>query len=96
MTLPFEAFKSVYRGRPVINGRHLAPEKICQIGFLLADKNEGLFQLDFTDIEFTIDEQAQHGFSESEGRLLSWHRSVLQSETVYLFAPCGETLNQHG
>jgi NADH dehydrogenase [ubiquinone] 1 alpha subcomplex assembly factor 1 len=49
VTLPFEAFKSVYRGRTFINAGQLAPEKIRQIGFLLADKNEGLFQLDFTD-----------------------------------------------
>jgi NADH dehydrogenase [ubiquinone] 1 alpha subcomplex assembly factor 1 len=56
VTLPFEEFESVYRGRAVTNAGSLVPEKIRQIGFLLADKKEGPFQLDFTSIEFPIDE----------------------------------------
>jgi len=56
VNLSFGEFEPVYRGRLVRNAGALAPEKIRQIGFMLADKKEEPFQLDFNSIEFSMDE----------------------------------------
>ena len=56
VNLSFGEFEPVYRGRPVSNAGALVTEKIRQIGFMIADKKEGPFQLDFTSIEFPTNE----------------------------------------
>jgi monofunctional biosynthetic peptidoglycan transglycosylase len=45
-------FEPVYRGRPVPDAGPLSPAKIRQLGFMLADKKPGSFQLDIRSIEF--------------------------------------------
>ena len=54
--LPFGNFEPVYRGRPVANAGSFEPKKIRQLGFMLADRKEGAFQLDITSIEFPTGE----------------------------------------
>jgi len=45
LELPFKAFKPTYRGRILTNVPPLQPGKIKQLGFLLADKSQGNFEL---------------------------------------------------
>jgi len=44
--LPFDDFVPVFRGRILDNVGPLSPEKIQQLGFLIADKQEGSFRLE--------------------------------------------------
>ena len=46
ITLPFAGFSASFRGRPVPDAAVLRAEQIRQIGFLLADKQPGLFRLE--------------------------------------------------
>jgi len=51
ITLPFDSFSAIFRGRPVPDAPVLRPEKIRHIGFLLADKQPGLFRLEIAWIK---------------------------------------------
>jgi monofunctional biosynthetic peptidoglycan transglycosylase len=51
ITLPFDSFSASFRGRPVPDAPVLRPEQIRQIGFLLADKQPGLFRLEIAWIK---------------------------------------------
>jgi monofunctional biosynthetic peptidoglycan transglycosylase len=51
ITLPFDSFTASFRGRPVPDAPVLRPEQIRQIGFLLADKQPGLFRLEIAWIK---------------------------------------------
>ena len=51
ITLPFDSFSAIFRGRPVPDAPVLRPEQIRQIGFLLADKQPGLFRLEIAWIK---------------------------------------------
>ena len=53
--LPFEDFEPVFRGRPVPQAGPVDASRIRQIGFLIADKNPGPFELEIRAIEFTGD-----------------------------------------
>ncbi|MFT4584825.1 MAG: hypothetical protein ACI915_003497 [Gammaproteobacteria bacterium] len=53
VNLPFGEFEPVYRGRLVTNAGSFEPEKIRQIGFMLAARKEGAFELDIASIEFS-------------------------------------------
>ena len=50
--LPFGDFKPVFRGRSVPQAGPVVPAAIRQIGFLLADKQEGAFRMEVRSIEF--------------------------------------------
>ncbi len=50
--LPFEQFAPSFRGRPVPEAGPLNPERIRQIGFLIADKQAGPFALKIKSISF--------------------------------------------
>ena len=52
ITVSLSDFRPQFRGRPVAGAGDIEPELIRQVGFLLADKNEGPFRLDFRSIEF--------------------------------------------
>lgn len=43
--LPFAKFEATYRGRILTDAEHLDPKRIRQIGFLIADKQQGAFKL---------------------------------------------------
>jgi hypothetical protein len=43
--IPFEAFAPTYRGRTPSNAPPLDIKKICQVGLMIADKQEGRFRL---------------------------------------------------
>jgi len=51
ITLPFDSFCASFRGRPVPEAPVLRPEQIRQIGFLLADKQQGSFRLEIAWIK---------------------------------------------
>jgi monofunctional biosynthetic peptidoglycan transglycosylase len=53
--LPLSDFKPVFRGRSVPQAGPVVPERISQVGFLLADKNPGPFSLEVRSIEFLSD-----------------------------------------
>ena len=44
--LPFSRFQASYRGRLLPNHRKLDTKRISQIGLMISDKQEGLFQLE--------------------------------------------------
>lgn len=48
--LPFETFTAVFRGRQVPEAAALNPDEIQQIGFLIADKQDGPFRLEVASI----------------------------------------------
>ena len=50
--IPMEQFKPVFRGRPVPKAGPVIPAGVRQIGFLLADKTAGHFELEIRSIEF--------------------------------------------
>ena len=56
VNLPFENFEPVYRGKLVTDAGSFNTKKIRQLGFMLADKKEGAFQLDIESIEFPTGE----------------------------------------
>jgi monofunctional biosynthetic peptidoglycan transglycosylase len=56
--LALDQFVPVFRGRTVAEAGPVVASRIQQIGFLLADKNDGRFELDIRRIEFL---GAQHG-----------------------------------
>ena len=56
--IALDEFIPVFRGRTVAEAGPIVPSRIEQIGFLLADKNDGGFELDIRRIEFL---GAQHG-----------------------------------
>ena len=49
--LPLSDFEPVFRGRSVPQAGPVVPERISQVGFLLADKNPGPFSLEVRSIE---------------------------------------------
>jgi monofunctional biosynthetic peptidoglycan transglycosylase len=49
--LPFDSFCASFRGKPVPEAPVLRPEQIRQIGFLLADKQQGSFRLEIAWIK---------------------------------------------
>ncbi|MCX7101701.1 MAG: CIA30 family protein [Methylobacter sp.] len=51
LALPFNCFCASFRGRLIPNAPVLDPEKIRQIGFLLADKQQGDFCLEIASIK---------------------------------------------
>jgi len=51
LTLPFADFCASFRGRPVPDAPVLRPEQIRQIGFPLADKQQGAFRLEIAWIK---------------------------------------------
>ena len=51
VTLNFESFCASFRGRSVPDAEVLSPQKIRQIGFLLADKQSGSFRLEIAWIK---------------------------------------------
>jgi monofunctional biosynthetic peptidoglycan transglycosylase len=51
IAIPFNSFCASFRGRLVSNAPVLDPEKIKQIGFLLADKLHGAFCLEIASIK---------------------------------------------
>jgi len=51
ISLPFANFSASFRGRPVPGAPLLRPEQIKQIGFLLADKQQGSFSLEIAWIK---------------------------------------------
>ncbi len=51
LALPFTSFCASFRGRLIPNAPILDPEKIRQIGFLLADKQQGDFCLEIANIK---------------------------------------------
>lgn len=44
--IPFDDFVPTFRGRTLSNVQSLDTRKICQIGFMIADKQDGRFRLD--------------------------------------------------
>ena len=50
--LPYAEFRPVFRGRSVPQAGPVVPTTIQQIGFLLADKQPGPFELEIRRIEF--------------------------------------------
>ena len=50
--LPLAQFRAVFRGRAVRNAGPVEPERVQQIGFMLADKKPGDFRLEVRSIEF--------------------------------------------
>ena len=56
--IALDEFIPVFRGRTVTEAGPVVPSRIEQIGFLLADKNDGRFELDIRRIEFL---DALHG-----------------------------------
>lgn len=50
--LPIENFEPVFRGRTITGADALDTSRIRQLGFLLADGQQGPFQLDITSIRF--------------------------------------------
>lgn len=51
ITLPFAGFCASFRGKRLADAPVLRPEKIRQIGFLLADKQPGAFRLEIAWIK---------------------------------------------
>ncbi len=49
--LPFDRFCASFRGKPVPEAPVLCPEQIRQMGFLLADKQQGPFRLEINGIK---------------------------------------------
>jgi len=56
--IAFDQFSPVFRGRNVPQAGPVVASAIQQIGFLLADKNPGQFELEIRHIEFTAQEDA--------------------------------------
>ena len=56
--IPFDQFVPVFRGRTVAQAGPVVPSGIQQIGFLLADKKAGEFELEIRRIEFVSPEDA--------------------------------------
>ena len=50
VSLPWQAFDAVFRGRSVTDAPPLSPGRIHRIGFLLADRRAGPFQLEIAAI----------------------------------------------
>ena len=50
--VPLEEFVPVWRGRPVDDAGPVVASRIREVGFMLADKNEGQFALRIGSIEF--------------------------------------------
>lgn len=52
VTLDFADFEPVFRGRRVVDAGPVAPKKIRQLGFMVADKTPGPFRLEIGAIQF--------------------------------------------
>ncbi|MDN3652251.1 CIA30 family protein [Thalassotalea ponticola] len=52
VTLRAEDFNLQFRGRPISNGPQLSFARVEQVGFLIADKQQGDFSLDIAAIDF--------------------------------------------
>ena len=50
VSLPWQAFDAVFRGRSVTDAPPLSPGRIHRIGFLLADRRPGTFRLEIASI----------------------------------------------
>lgn len=50
--LRFEDFEPVFRGRPVPEAGAADPASVSQVGFMIADKREGPFQLEVRSMDF--------------------------------------------
>jgi monofunctional biosynthetic peptidoglycan transglycosylase len=50
VTLPFDTFTPTFRGSVPPNAPALAPSAVRQLGFLIADKREGAFQLEIARV----------------------------------------------
>ena len=50
VSLPFSAFRPVFRGRPVPGAPALDPARIVTLGFLISDRQEGPFLLEIASI----------------------------------------------
>ena len=48
--IPFDAFRPVFRGRPVPDAPVLAPQRIVSVGFLISDRQAGPFRLEIRAI----------------------------------------------
>ena len=48
--LPISTFSPRYRGRPVPNAPPLRPEKVCQVGWMVADGQAGAFELNIRSV----------------------------------------------
>ena len=53
--LPLDEFVAVFRGRQVPDAGRVVPAKIYQVGFMLVDKKEGVFELEIRSIGFSCD-----------------------------------------
>ncbi|MDH4232654.1 MAG: CIA30 family protein [Nitrospirota bacterium] len=49
--LPFSGFVPVFRGRVVPGAPALSPGRIRRVGFMIADRQEGLFRLEIEGVE---------------------------------------------
>jgi len=49
--LPWGDFEAVFRGRRLEEAPPLAPDEICQLGLLIADRREGTFRLEIATLE---------------------------------------------
>lgn len=50
IVLPLNHFSPRFRGRPVPNAPPLRPEKVCQVGWMVADGQAGPFQLSIRSV----------------------------------------------
>jgi monofunctional biosynthetic peptidoglycan transglycosylase len=57
--IPFNEFRATFRGSSVPGAPVLEPERIQQLGFLIADKRPGAFRLEIRRIEALMD-AAEH------------------------------------
>ena len=53
--LRFDAFEPVYRGQPVPEAGPADPANVSQVGFMIADRREGRFELEVRRLEFFSD-----------------------------------------
>jgi monofunctional biosynthetic peptidoglycan transglycosylase len=54
VVIPLKSFIPVWRGMRVSDAGPVTPSRIEQLGFLLADKNAGKFELEIRRIEFLV------------------------------------------
>lgn len=52
LDIPLDDFDPVFRGRPVRGAGPVVADEVSQVGFLIADRVEGAFQLDIRTLRF--------------------------------------------
>ncbi len=57
--LPFSSFRATFRGRAVPGAAALDPGAVRQIGFMIADKQEGAFRLEIASVDAWKREQGK-------------------------------------